>query len=126
MNTLTRNKDLQKRRVNSDRANQLIVENGYKPTDTSSRLTAHEATMRNIWDEVERRINGGEKVMINQDQLAEKLYNYINEQKELGSSLNKADIEALEKEVRSLQGKEVDLPTLEKKKQLYNSIINNR
>jgi hypothetical protein len=125
MNTLTRNKDLQKRRVNSDRANQLIVENGYKPTDTSSRLTAHEATMRKIWDEVERRVNGGEKVQIDQSQLAEKLYNYIDEQKKLGSSLNKADIEALEREVQSLQGKTVDLPTLEKKKQLYNSIINN-
>ncbi|MBO7716781.1 MAG: hypothetical protein J6S85_24655 [Methanobrevibacter sp.] len=57
MNILTRNKDLQKRRINSDRANQLIVENGYKPTDTNSRLLAHEATMKKIWGEVEKKIN---------------------------------------------------------------------
>ena len=57
MNILTRSKDLEKRRLNSDRANQLIVENGYKPTDTSSRLTAHEATMKKKWAEIENKVN---------------------------------------------------------------------
>ena len=125
MNILTRKKDLEKRRVNSDRANELIVEYWYKPTDTASRLTAHEATMKKIWNEVEKRVNNDEAVWINQSQLAEKLYDYIKDQKKLWSSLNKADIAALEREMKTLNWKIVDLPTLEKKKQLYNSIINN-
>lgn len=125
MNSLTRNKDLEKKRVNSDRANQLIVENGYKPTDTSSRLLAHEATMRKLWSEVENRINGWEAVQVDQSRLASVLYDYINEQKRLWSSFNEADIAALERELKTLEGNSVDLPTLEKKKQLYNSIINN-
>jgi hypothetical protein len=83
MNTLTRNKDLEKRRANSDRANELIVENGYKPTDTSSRVLAHEATMRKVWQQVENAINGGEAVFVDQSRLASKLFNYINEQKKL-------------------------------------------
>ena len=125
MNVLTRSKDLQKRRVNSDRANQLIVDNWYKPTDTSSRVTAHEATMRKIWKEVENKINWWDTVYIDQSRLAEKLSDYIKEQKSLWSTFNEADITALEKEIKSLDWKAVDLPTLEKKKQLYNSIINN-
>lgn len=125
MNILTRSKDLEKRRLNSDRANQLIVENGYKPTDTSSRLTAHEATMKKKWKEIENKINGGEEVRVSQNQLAQTLHEYISEQKKLWSSFNKADIEALQKEMKALEWKTVDLPTLEKKKQLYNSIINN-
>lgn len=126
MNILTRNKDLQKRRINSDRANQLIVENGYKPTDTNSRLLAHEATMKKIWGEVEKKINWWEAVQVDQSRLAEVLHDYITEQKKLWSSFNEADLTALEKELKTLEGNSVDLPTLEKKKQLYNSIINNR
>ena len=125
MNTLTRNKDLEKRRANSERANELIVENGYKPTDTSSRVLAHEATMRKVWQQVENAINGGEAVFVDQSRLASKLFNYINEQKKLWSSFNEADIAALERELKTLEWQAIDVPTLEKKKQLYNSIINN-
>ena len=81
--------------------------------------------MKKIWNEVEKRVNNDEAVWINQSQLAEKLYDYIKDQKKLWSSLNKADIAALEREMKTLNWKIVDLPTLEKKKQLYNSIINN-
>jgi hypothetical protein len=57
MNTLSKEKDLEKRRSNSDRANELIIENGFTPTDTTSRLQAHDTTMKNIWKQVEDKIN---------------------------------------------------------------------
>jgi hypothetical protein len=57
MNTLSKKKDLEKRREHSDRANQLIVQNGYIPTNTAERLEAHETTMKNIWKQVEDKIN---------------------------------------------------------------------
>jgi hypothetical protein len=57
MNTLTSKKNLEQRRQNSDRANQLIVENGYMPTNTSERLDAHKATLDKLWKQIEKQIN---------------------------------------------------------------------
>jgi hypothetical protein len=57
MNVLSKKKDIEKRREHSDRANQLIVQNGYIPTNTAERLEAHENTMKNIWNQVEDKIN---------------------------------------------------------------------
>jgi hypothetical protein len=58
MNTLTSKKNLEKRRSNSDRANQLIVENGYTPTNTTERVEAHQATLNKLWNKVKSQING--------------------------------------------------------------------
>jgi len=125
MNTLTKEKDLEKRRANSDRSNELIIENWYMPTDTSSRLQAHDGTMRKIWSKVEEKINGWKEIMIDQNQLADRLQAYVDKQKSLWTTFNESDIAQLEREIESLRNKQIDLPTLEAKKQFYNAIIKN-
>ena len=81
MNVLSNKKNLEKRRSNSDRANVLIVENGYMPTDTSERLQAHDATMKKIWSQIEQKINGGNEIMVDLTQIADKLDAYIEAQR---------------------------------------------
>ena len=127
MNTLTSKKDLSKRRANSDRANQLIVENGYVPTNTTERVEAHQATLNKLWNQVKEQVNQGEWITVDQTPIIEALRNYIEEKKSLNIAAIDSDITALEKELASLergQQEGTDLPTLENKKQVYNDLIN--
>lgn len=128
MNTLTSKKDLERRRWNSDRANQLIVENGYTPTNTAERLEAHKATLDKIWNQVKSKINEWKWVTVDQTSIINALENYINEKKNLNVAAIEWDIAALEKELESLKQSQeqwtADLPVLENKKQVYNDIAN--
>ena len=128
MNTLTSKKDLSKRRANSDRANQLIVENGYVPTNTTERVEAHQATLNKLWNQVKEQVNQGEWITVDQTPIIEALRNYIEEKKSLNIAAIESDITALEKELASLERAQqegtTDLPTLENKKQVYNDLIN--
>lgn len=127
MNVLSEKKNLEKRRANSDRSNQLIVENWYKPTNTSERLKAHEATLNKLWGQVMEKVNEWEWVFADQSSIINALSDYIDEQKTLWIDASKADIRALERELASMkkQQKEgtLDFPTLEKKKQVFNDLI---
>ena len=126
MNILTRKKDLEKRREHSDRANQLIVQNGYVPTNTAERLEAHENTMKNIWNQVEDKINWWQEIIVDLSQIADVLDEYIQSQRDTKSTLTEWDLTKLEKESRALRGQKVSLPVAERLKQLYNAVINNR
>lgn len=126
MNTLSKKKDLEKRREHSDRANQLIVQNGYIPTNTSERLEAHETTMKNIWKQVEDKINWWQEIMVDLSQIADVLDEYIQSQRDTKSTLTEWDLAKLEKESQALRGQQVSLPVAERLKQLYNAVINNR
>lgn len=103
MNVLSNKKNLEKRRSNSDRANVLIVENGYMPTDTSERLQAHDATMKKIWSQIEQKINGGDEIMVDLTQIADKLDAYIEAQRGTKTTLNEADLERLQREADGLR-----------------------
>lgn len=126
MNVLSKAKDLEKRRSNSDRANELIVQNGYTPTDTTSRLQAHDATMKNIWSQVEEKINWWKEIMVDLSQISDKIDEYIQKQKRTKSTLSEADLEKLQREADALRWQQVSLPDAEALKQLYNAKINNR
>jgi hypothetical protein len=63
--------------------------------------------------------------MIDQTELANALQDYIDKQKKMDTSFNESEIAKLQGEVDRLKGKEIDLPTLERKKQFYNAIIKN-
>ena len=127
MNVLSEKKNLEKRRANSDRSNQLIVENWYKPTNTSERLKAHEATLNKLWGQVMERVNEWKWIFADQSAIINALSDYIDEQKALWIDASKSDIKALERELNSMkkQQKEgtLDFPTLEKKKQVFNDLI---
>ena len=127
MNVLSEKKNLEQRRANSDRANQLIVENWYKPTNTSERLQAHDATLKKLWNDVLTEVNKWEWVFADQSSIINALDEYIKNQKELWIDASKADIKALEWELNAMKKQqakwELDFPTLEKKKQVYNDLI---
>ena len=126
MNVLSKKKDIEKRREHSDRANQLIVQNGYVPTNTAERLEAHENTMKNIWNQVEDKINWWQEIMVDLTQIADVLDEYIQSQRDTKSTLTEWDLAKLEKESQALRGQQVSLPVAERLKQLYNAVINNR
>lgn len=127
MNVLSNKKNLENRRVNSDRANQLIIENGYVPTNTTERLNAHQATLNKLWGQVMDQVNQWEWVTVDQTPMIDALSEYINSKKKLGVAWIESDIRALEAELESLQKMQeewtTDLPTLEAKKQVYNDLI---
>lgn len=127
MNVLSKKKDLENKRARSDRANELIVENGYVPTNTAERLDAHQKTLNDIWSQVKEQVNAQEGVAVDQSSIIEKLENYINEKKQLNIAWIENDIRALERELenfkRSQENGNTDLPILENKKQVYNDMI---
>lgn len=127
MNVLSNKKNLEKRRANSDRANQLIVENWYKPTNTAERLDAHQKTLDKLWGQVMEQVNKWEWMFADQSSIISKLEEYINEQKSLWIDASKSDIQALERELASMKKQQrewtLDIPTLEKKKQVFNDLI---
>lgn len=130
MNVLSEKKNLEKRRANSDRANELILENGYKPTNTSERLDAHQKTLNKLWGEVMDKVNKKEWVVVDQTPMIEALSNYIKEKKKLGVAGIESDIKALEAELKALKKMQAewntDIPILENKKQIYNDLIDRK
>ena len=130
MNVLSEKKNLEKRRANSDRANELILENGYKPTNTSERLDAHQKTLNKLWGEVMDKVNKKEWVVVDQTPMIEALSNYIKEKKKLGVAGIESDIKALEAELKALKKMQAewntDVPILENKKQIYNDLIDRK
>lgn len=128
MNTLTSKKNLERRRANSDRANQLIVENGYVPTNTTERVEAHQATLNKLWSQVKSLINEWKWVDVDQTPIINALDNYIKEKEALNIAALDGDIAELKKELEKFQKSQeewgTDLPVLENKKQVYNDIAN--
>lgn len=126
MNVLNKKKDLKSYREQSDLANMLIVEAGHKPTDTSTRLQAHKATMESKWKEIETKVKNKADLMVAQKPLADVLDNFIKEKEKLGIVDYQSDLEALRKQAQALRNQGlIDLPTLETKKQGINGLINN-
>lgn len=127
MNVLSNKKNLERRRSNSDRANELIVQNGYKPTNTAERLEAHQNTLNKLWKQVKDQVNQWEWITVDQTPIIDALSQYIQEKRALNIAWVESELKALEKELNSMkkaqkEGK-TDLPILENKKQVFNDII---
>ena len=127
MNVLSNKKNLEKRRANSDRANELILENGYKPTNTAERLDAHQATLNKLWKQVKDQVNQWEWIKVDQTPIINALSKYIAEKKALNIAWIESELKALERELESMKKAQkqwkTDLPILENKKQVFNDII---
>lgn len=127
MNVLSEKKNMEMKRANSDRANELILDNWYKPTNTSERLDAHQKTLNKLWGQVMEKVNQWEWVTVDQSTMIEALDNYIKDKKKLWVAWIESDIKALEAELKSLKKMQAewttDLPILENKKQVYNDLI---
>lgn len=127
MNVLSNKKNLEKRRANSDRANELIVENGYTPTNTSERLDAHQNTLNKLWGQVKDQVNQWKWIVVDQTPIVDALSKYIAEKKALNIAWIESDLNALEKELDSMKKSQkagkTDLPILENKKQVFNDIV---
>ena len=130
MNILSEKKNLERRRANSDRANELILDNGYKPTNTSERLDAHQKTLNKLWGQVMEKVNAQEWVNVDQSSMITALSDYIKSKKKLGVAWISSDIKALEAELKSLKKMQAewntDIPTLEAKKQVLNDLIDRK
>lgn len=133
INKLGRNVDLWAKRANSDLANKLIADGWYKPVDTSTRLDAHDATMKskraNIESSLQEKNSWFDRVqyMIDQKQIADVIDEFVKEAEKSSIEANKPDLNRLKKESKAMRDQWlVDIPTLEKKKQFINNVINNR
>ena len=130
MNILSEKKNLERRRANSDRANELILDNGYKPTNTAERLDAHQKTLNKLWGQVMDKVNAQEWVNVDQSSMITALSDYIRSKKKLWVAWISSDIKALEAELKSLKKMQAewntDIPTLEAKKQVLNDLIDRK
>lgn len=126
LNVLNKNRDFKTLRNQSDTANDLIVKAWHKPVDTDTRRIAHEKTMQSKWKEIESKIENKKDLMVNQKQFASILDETIKDAKKSWLVKNLSDITALKKEADAMRKQWfIDLPSLEKKKQYINWIINN-
>lgn len=126
LNVLNKNRDFKTVRQQSDLANQLVVDAGHIPVDTETRRIAHESTMKSKWAEVESKIADKKELMVDQNQFADILDDVVRDAKESWLVKNKSDIIALEAEAKAMRKQgAIDLPTLEKRKQYINWIVNN-
>lgn len=127
INILNKNRNLKTIRKQSDIANELIVKEWFNPVDTETRRIAHEKTMSNVRKKVEDAIWDRKTFQVDQRQFAKELEDFIAEQKKLWVTETQTDIKALEEQAKALRKQRfIDLPTLEKKKQVINWIVNNR
>ena len=79
INTLTKNKDIGAMRNNADVANQAIVDAGFKPTDTQSRMEAQATTMKQLWDnEIQPKIDAS-KSQVDMTKVADKIDTYLSD-----------------------------------------------
>lgn len=126
LNVLNKNRDFKTLRNQSDTANDLIVKAWHKPVDTDTRRIAHEKTMQSKWKEIEWKIENKKDLMVDQKQFASILDETIKDAKKSWLVKNLSDITALKKEADAMRKQWfIDLPSLEKKKQYINWIINN-
>ena len=54
INKLSKDRNLWILKSKADRANEVILEKGYKPTDTSTRVDFHSKAMKETWDDVDK------------------------------------------------------------------------
>lgn len=127
LNVLNKNRNFKTVRAESDLANDLVVKAGHKPIDTETRRIAHEATMKSKWAEVESKIADRKTLQVDQRQFAKIIEDTVADAKKSWLVKNTADIKALEAEAKAMRTQRfIDLPSLEKKKQYINWIVNNR
>jgi len=130
LNRLSKERNTQQIRNKSDVANELIVKDieknwGALPTDTQSRVDAHERAMKNKWKEIEEKLWDRWKVEISTAQLADDLDKYIASIEKLKITKNKSDLDALKEQSADLRAMwNVDLLTLEKQKEMINANLN--
>lgn len=132
INKLNKNVDLKTKKANADTANRLIVEEWYRPTDTATRFNAHEKTMEKKRKEIEEAVNAKwewfnrQFYMVDQNKVADVLDEFVKEVKKSWIEANKADIVKLEKEIAAMRKQWlIDIPSLEKKKQFINGVVDN-
>lgn len=126
-NVLSRNKDIKSMKENSRIADEAVVNEWYKPTDTESRVQAHKNTMEAQWKRIEAKIQNKEDYMADLTPVIDDLEKYIAEVEKSWIAKNEWDINQLKREVKRMKAEpRVDIPTLESKKQFINWVINNR
>ena len=130
LNRLSKERNTKNIRNKSDIANELVVEDikkngGDLPTDTQTRVDAHERAMKNKWKEIKQALGDKGDVMVSTQELADNLDKYISEIENLWISKNKSDLNALKEQSADLRAMwEVDLLTLEKQKEMINANLN--
>ena len=126
LNKLSKNRNLETLKSDFSAADNAIVEYGFKPVDTTTRREAHEKVMESVWKEIDTRIQNKADYMVDTKQFATLIDDAVAQAKKLGITENAWDIKALEAQSKAFKKlQSVDLPTMEKQKQMINWIINN-
>ena len=127
LNVLNKNVNFKTIKESADMANELIIKAWHKPIDTETRRIAHEATMKSTWAKVEKLVKNRKTLAVDQRQFAKIIEDTVADVKKSWLVKNTADIKALEAEAKAMRSQQfIDIPSLEKKKQYINGIVNNR
>ena len=130
LNRLSKERNTKNIRNKADVANELIVKdiqkNGWElPTDTETRLNAHQRAMNNIWAEIEMWLKDKDWYMISTAPLADALDKYIAKERSYWITSNEWDLKALEEQSQALRNRwSIDVATAEWLKQRVNAKIN--
>lgn len=130
LNRLSKERNTKNIRNKAEVANELIVKdiqkNGWElPTDTESRVNAHQRAMDNIWKEIESWIKDKEWYMISTAPIADALDNYIKKEESYWITSNQSDLNALKEQSKALREKWfIDVSNAEWLKQRINAKIN--
>ena len=132
LNRLSKERNTKQIRNKADVANELVVKDiqknwGDLPTDTQSRVDAHERAMKNKWKEIESWIKDKKWFEISTKPIADALDDYIKQEESYKIAKNKWDIEALKEQSKIIRDMgTTDIVTLEWMKERVNSMINDR
>lgn len=130
LNRLSKERNTWQIKNKSDVANELIVKDIEKnwwslPTDTQTRVDAHERAMKNIWAEIEAWIKDKKWYEINANDIADVLDAYIKKEESYGISKSKSDLEALKEQSQEIRKMgTIDIVKLEGMKERINAQIN--
>lgn len=126
VNRLTRDVDFRNKRANSDLANEAIIEKWFTPTDTQTRMEAHEKTMESTWEEIKTKIWDNTHYRIDLVSVADKIDKFADEVAKSGVLENKPDVDRLKAQAKKFRSMgSVDLWQGEIIKERVNGLINN-
>lgn len=106
INRLTRWVDYKNKRANMDLANKAIIEAWYTPKNTAERVVAHLETLNKRWKEFTDKVKWKADVDVSSERLAKVLEDHINAAWKNITENQRSDINALQKEIKSLKWRE--------------------
>ena len=133
LNRLSKERNTEQIRNKADVANELVVKDiqknwGELPTDTQSRVDAHQRAMRNIWSEIESWIKDKKWYEVNMNAVADELDAFIKKEESYWlTNKTEADLNNLKDISANLRKRgNVDIVDLESMKERVNAEINDR